>query len=89
MLRLALADIWHEKVLFLCSALGCAAVLAPLIVLFGLREGVVAGLRAELLEDPRAREVVSIVNRTLEPALFARLRATEASTGSPARSVRS
>jgi putative ABC transport system permease protein len=73
MLRLALADIWHEKVLFLCSALGCAAVLAPLIVLFGLRQGVVAGLRAELLEDPRAREVVSIVNRTLEPALFERL----------------
>lgn len=75
MLRLALADIWHEKVLFLCSALGCAAVLAPLIVLFGLREGVVAGLRAELLEDPRAREVVSIVNRTLEPAVLERLAA--------------
>lgn len=75
MLRLALADIWHERVLFLCSVLGCAAVLAPLIVLFGLRQGVVAGLRSELLEDPRAREVVSIVNRTLEPALFARLAA--------------
>ncbi len=75
MLRLALADIWHERVLFLCSALGCAAVLAPLIVLFGLRQGVVAGLRAELLEDPRAREVVSVVNRTLEPSLFERLAA--------------
>ncbi len=73
MLRLALADLWHERVLFLCSVLGCAAVLAPLIVLFGLRQGVVAGLRAELLEDPRAREVVSIVNRTLEPAVFERL----------------
>ncbi|MBR0673965.1 FtsX-like permease family protein [Neoroseomonas soli] len=75
MLRLALADLWHERVLFLCSALGCAAVLAPLIVLFGLRQGVVAGLRAELLDDPRAREVVSVVNRTLEPALFDRLAA--------------
>lgn len=75
MLRLALADLWHERVLFLCSALGCAAVLAPLIVLFGLRQGVIAGLRAELLEDPRAREIVSIVNRTLEPALFERLAA--------------
>ncbi len=75
MLRLALADLWHERVVFLCSALGCAAVLAPLIVLFGLRQGVVAGLRAELLEDPRAREIVSVVNRTLEPALFERLAA--------------
>jgi putative ABC transport system permease protein len=73
--RLALADLWHERVLFLCSALGCAAVLAPLIVLFGLRQGVVAGLRADLLEDPRAREVVSVVNRTLEPTLFRRLEA--------------
>lgn len=73
MLRLALADLWHERVLFLCSVLGCAAVLAPLIVLFGLRQGVVAGLRAELLDDPRAREVVSVVNRTLEPAVFERL----------------
>jgi putative ABC transport system permease protein len=74
-LRLALSDLRHERVLFLCSALGCAAVLAPLIVLFGLREGVVAGLRAELLEDPRAREVVSIVNRTIDPAVLARLAA--------------
>lgn len=74
-LRLAMADLWHERVLFLCSALGCAAVLAPLVVLFGLRAGVVAGLRAELLEDPRAREIVSVVNRTLEPALFERLAA--------------
>lgn len=74
-LRLALADLRHERVLFLCSALGCAAVLAPLIVLFGLRQGVVAGLRAELLEDPRAREIVSVVNRTLEPVVLARLAA--------------
>jgi putative ABC transport system permease protein len=74
-LRLALADLRHERVLFLCSALGCAAVLAPLIVLFGLRQGVVAGLRAELLDDPRAREVVSVVNRTLDPALLAALAA--------------
>jgi putative ABC transport system permease protein len=74
-LRLALADLRHERVLFLCSALGCAAVLAPLIVLFGLRQGVVAGLRAELLEDPRAREIVSVVNRTLDPALLAALAA--------------
>lgn len=74
-LRLALADLRHERVLFLCSALGCAAVLAPLIVLFGLRQGVVAGLRAELLEDPRAREIVSVVNRTLEPEVLARISA--------------
>jgi putative ABC transport system permease protein len=74
-LRLALSDLRHERVLFLCSALGCAAVLAPLIVLFGLRQGVVAGLRADLLEDPRAREVLSVVNRTLEPALLERIAA--------------
>jgi putative ABC transport system permease protein len=53
-------------------------------------EGVVAGLRAELLEDPRAREIVSVVNRTLEPALFERLGAIRASPSraANARAVR-
>jgi putative ABC transport system permease protein len=45
-------------------------VLAPLLILGGLREGVVAGLRAILLEDPRAREIVTMVNRELPRALL-------------------
>ncbi len=75
MLRLALADLWHERVLFLCSLLGCAAVLAPLVVLFGLRHGVIAALRSDLIEDPHAREITSMVNREFDAGFFRNLAA--------------
>lgn len=64
-LRLALADLWAEPVMALCNLLVVAAVLAPLLVLDGLREGVAAGLREALLQDPHAREIVSAVNRDI------------------------
>lgn len=74
-LRLALADLRHRPVLALCAALGLAAVLAPLILLAGLREGVIGGLRAALLEDPRATEIVTIANRDMSPEALAALAA--------------
>jgi putative ABC transport system permease protein len=74
-LRLALADLRHRPVLALCAALGLAAVLAPLILLAGLREGVIGGLRAALLEDPRATEIVTIANRDIPPEALAALAA--------------
>jgi putative ABC transport system permease protein len=74
-LRLALADLRHRPVLALCAALGLAAVLAPLILLAGLREGVIGGLRAALLEDPRATEIVTIANRDIAEGTLAALAA--------------
>ncbi|MDW8399772.1 MAG: hypothetical protein RMK90_14540, partial [Acetobacteraceae bacterium] len=74
-LRLALADLRHRPVLALCAALGLAAVLAPLILLAGLREGVIGGLRAALLQDPRATEIVTIANRDIPEATLAALAA--------------
>ena len=44
-LRLAVADLLGESRMTACSALGIAAILAPLLVLAGLREGVVEGMR--------------------------------------------
>ena len=73
--RLAFADLWAERVLGLCTVLGLAAVLAPLVVLAGLRAGVVEGLRQLLLEDPHAREIVTAANRSFEAALLTRLAA--------------
>ncbi len=74
-LRLALADLRHRPVLALCAALGLAAVLAPLVLLAGLRAGVLAGLREGLLADPRATEIVTIANREFAPDLLATLAA--------------
>ena len=70
-LRLALADLRAEPVMALCSLLAVAAVLAPLLVLDGLREGVVAGLREALLQDPHAREIVSALNRDIPASQLA------------------
>lgn len=73
--RLALADLLGERLLALCSVLALAAVLAPLLILAGLRAGVVQGLREALLEDPHAREVTTAANRSFDAALLARLAA--------------
>ncbi len=73
--RLACADLLAEKVLALCTVLSLAAVLAPLVVLAGLRAGVIAGLREALLEDPHAREVTNAANRSFDAALLAQLAA--------------
>lgn len=75
LLRLALADLWHDRRLGLCTLLGLAAVLAPLLVLAGLREGVIGGLRETLLEDPNVRQIVSAANREITPAALAALAA--------------
>ncbi|MDG4561881.1 MAG: ABC transporter permease [Candidatus Competibacter sp.] len=48
---------WH---LSLCAALALAAVLAPLLVLLGLKHGVVSTLIERLAREPRNRELLPI-----------------------------
>ncbi len=56
-LRLALAEARHERRFLLLSAIGLAAVLAPLLVLLALKVGVVDVLLTRLLADPANREI--------------------------------
>lgn len=72
---LAWADLRAEPLLAACTVLSLAAVLAPLVVLAGLRAGVVEGLRDALLQDPRTREVVTAANRSYPAELLGRLAA--------------
>lgn len=72
--RLALADLMQERRLFVCFVFGLAAVLAPLLVLFGLKVGVIDSLRRQLLEDPRNREIVSLGNRGFDAAWLTAMR---------------
>ncbi len=74
-IRLAMADLLAERLLASCTILALAAVLAPLVILAGLRAGVIQGLREILLEDPRAREITTASNRSFDAALLARLAA--------------
>lgn len=62
--KLAWKDLKNEPILSLCLVLGIVAVLAPLIVIAGLRSGVLTSVRQTLLEDPHAREIVNISNRS-------------------------
>ena len=55
--RLAARDLLHQKLASLVLVLALAAVLTPLLVLFGLKFGVIDNLARELVEDPRNREI--------------------------------
>ena len=64
---LAWADLKHEWVLSLCLFLAVAAVVGPLLLLFGLKNGTMETLRGRLLEDPRNREIRPMVSRSFTP----------------------
>jgi putative ABC transport system permease protein len=74
-IALALADVRHEARLSLATVIGIAAILAPLIVLAGLKSGLVSAIREGLTQTPRAREVVNIANRSFDAAFFDAMRA--------------
>ncbi len=56
-LLLASADYRRERLLSLCSILGLTAVLAPLLILYGVKFGVMTTLTDRLLSDPNTMEV--------------------------------
>jgi len=55
--HLAFADLYHEWILSICIILSLTAVLAPLLVLLGLKYGFIENMRIDLLEDPVNREI--------------------------------
>ena len=56
-LRLASRDYLHEWQMSVCFILGLAAVLGPMMVLFGLKFGIVGAMMDQLIEDPGNREI--------------------------------
>ena len=57
LLRLAFADLWHERMLTACVVVALTAVIAPLLILLSLKYGLVETLRMRLIDDPRNREL--------------------------------
>ncbi|GAB3395709.1 ABC transporter permease [Azotobacter armeniacus] len=72
---LATRDLWHDRQVSLCIVAALVAVIAPLLLLFGLKHGVVSQLRGELLDDPRNLEIRLLGNHDLDRPWFARLAA--------------
>ena len=56
-LSLATRDYLHEWQMSICFVLALAAVLGPMLVLFGLKFGIVGSMVDALIEDPRNREI--------------------------------
>lgn len=56
--RLALLDVMHELSLNLCVLLALSAVMAPLLITFGLKNGTVKTLRERLSNDPDKLEII-------------------------------
>jgi putative ABC transport system permease protein len=74
---LSFDDYRHEWVISGCAVLALAAVLIPLLVLFGLKYGIISNLLNPLIENPRYREVAPIGSGNYEPAWFEEMRARD------------
>ncbi|MGC2857732.1 FtsX-like permease family protein [Novispirillum sp. DQ9] len=66
----AVRDYWHDRWLSLCAVLGLAAVLAPLLVLFGLKHGIVSSLLADLRARPEVRQIQPLGQGHYDAAWF-------------------
>ncbi len=72
-LRLAYRDFAHEQRISLCFVLALMAVLAPLLILFGLKFGLVDTLAQRLVESPVNREIQPLGSRDYDQAWFDRI----------------
>lgn len=66
LLHMALRDLLHDRKVALCIVFSLVAVIAPLLLLFGLKNGIVSQLRHDLLNDPRTREVRMLGNSSYD-----------------------
>lgn len=66
LLELASRDLWFDRHVSLCIMASLIAVIAPLLLLFGLKHGVVTQLRDNLLSDPRNLEIKMLGNGDLD-----------------------
>ncbi|MCG5495601.1 FtsX-like permease family protein [Ectothiorhodospira variabilis] len=67
---LAASHLRHDWILTLCLVVALAAVIAPLLVLMGLKSGTIETLRERLVEDPVYREIRPAHTREFAPEWF-------------------
>jgi putative ABC transport system permease protein len=67
---LSWADLRHEWILTLCLIAAIAAVLSPLLILFGLKYGLVNIYLTSLIQDPLKREIRPLSSRSYSQAWF-------------------
>ncbi len=73
-LRLATRDYAHEWQMSGCFVLALAAVLGPMLVLFGLKFGIVGGMLDQLVQNPENREIKPVSSSRFSVAWFDEMR---------------
>lgn len=72
--RLALQDLWHDRIISFCIVSSLIAVIAPLLLLFGLRFGIVSQLQDDLAKDPRNLEIRMLSSGSYDQGWIEQLR---------------
>ena len=73
----AVYDLRHDYRLSVVLLVSIASILAPLLLLFGLKTGVVSTMKQKLLDNPVNLEIVIYQNARLDSLWFDTLRARE------------
>lgn len=71
-LRLSLKDLCHHWQASLCFVAALVGILAPLLIVFALKNGIVTTMLGQLVDDPSNRELIAIGARSHDMDFFDR-----------------
>ena len=74
---LSMKDLFHEKLITINLILGTAAIIAPLLILFGIKFGIIETMSARLINDPKNLEIRPISSRSYSPSWFEAIKKNE------------
>ena len=70
---LAFKDLWHDRKITFCLIVSLFSVIAPLLLLFGLKSGIIEAMEEEFLQDPLKREIRILGHQVHDLAWFEQL----------------
>ena len=73
-IKLAVKNYFHEWQSSICLVLALAAILGPMMIVFGIKHGIVSGMMTALVEEPRNRELRTVYSGHFDPDWLSRLR---------------
>ncbi|HFD12840.1 MAG TPA: peptide ABC transporter permease, partial [Crenotrichaceae bacterium] len=72
--KLAVKNYFHDWQSSSCLVLALAAILGPMMIVFGIKHGIVSGMITSLVEEPRNRELHAVYSGRYSPEWIAGLR---------------
>jgi len=67
---LSMKDLLHEKLITINLILGTAAIIAPLLILFGIKFGIIETMSNRLITDPKNLEIRPVSSRSYTTSWF-------------------